>query len=89
MGDVRDAVRHIQEHRLRMGEDLIANSEEVKHLSPILGERVQEMCRIGVRPAFRGPTPHWGKRGLHYGRGRSKEIAKKLWKDVKAGSMFV
>ena len=36
-GDVRDAVRQIQEYRLRSGEDLLSNIKEVTHLSPVLG----------------------------------------------------
>ena len=51
---------------------------------------MQEVCRLGVCPIFRGETPT-GKRerGLPYGKGQSEEITKKLRKDVAAGRMFV
>ena len=90
MGDIRDAVRQVQECRLRSGEDLSPNIKEVTHLPPELGKQVQELCRIGVCPVFRGETPKGEReRGLPYSKGLSEEITKKLWKDVVAGRMFI
>ena len=77
MGDIRGAVCHVQEYRLRISEDLLSNIKEATHLSPMLGEKVQELCRIGVCPLFRGETPTGEReRGLPYGRGQSEEITK-------------
>ena len=90
MGDIRDAVCHVQEYRLRISENLLSNMKEVTHLPPVLGRKVQELCRIGACPVFWGETPTGEReRGLPYGRGQSGEITKKLRKDVAAGRMFI
>ena len=89
-GEVRDAARHVQEWRLRRGENFEEKIDEVLHLSPDLGEKLKEVHRIGVQPIFRGETPHGEReRGLPYARHQSKEIAEKLWKDVSKGRMFM
>ena len=59
-GDVRGAAIQLQEYRLRVGESLSENIEEAKHLSPNLGEQIQELHRIGCGPIFRGETPKGG-----------------------------
>lgn len=57
-GEVRHSAAHVQEQRLRTGGDLRSNIEEEKHLSPAIGGQMQEIRRIGARPAFRGDTPN-------------------------------
>ena len=59
-GDVRDSARQIQEYRLRVGENLRENIDEVLRLSPELGAQLRTLRRIGVCPIFRGEAPKGG-----------------------------
>ena len=45
-GDVRCATSQVREYRLRIGENLIGNIEEARHLFPWLGLQMQELHRV-------------------------------------------